>query len=72
MQWDSLTRRWPENFVLFASFKLILLDEVHLLADESRGCCLEAVICRMKAIQRAASQVKLSQSDIEKSRYVRQ
>lgn len=61
-------RRWTENFVLFASFKLFLIDEVHLLADENRGCCLESVICRMKSIQQAASQVTLTESDIEVSR----
>jgi hypothetical protein len=51
---DSMTRRWNENFFLFASVKLLLLDEVHLLGDESRGWCLESVVTRMKTIHRAA------------------
>jgi ATP-dependent DNA helicase HFM1/MER3 len=67
-KWDSLTRRWTENFVLFASFKLLLIDEVHLVADESRGSCLESVICRMKTIHRAASNVQMDQTFVESSR----
>lgn len=68
-KFDSLTRRWTENFCLFASFKLYLIDEIHLLADESRGCCLESVLCRVKSIQRAASQIRLHEMDVEVSRY---
>jgi len=67
-KFDSLTRRWTENFCLFASFKLYLIDEIHLLADESRGCCLESVLCRVKSIQRAAANVELDEADIEVSR----
>jgi replicative superfamily II helicase len=68
-KWDSLTRRWTEKFFLFASVKLFLVDEIHLIGDKSRGCCLEAVICRMKAIQRAASQITVSQADINISSF---
>jgi len=53
-KFDSLTRRWTENVFLFGSIKLVLLDEVHLLGDDTRGCCLESIVCRMKTIQRAA------------------
>jgi len=67
-KFDSLTRRWTENFYLFATFKLFLVDEVHLLADESRGCCLESVLCRAKSIQQGAMQVPLAELDIEMSR----
>lgn len=67
-KWDSLTRRWTENFFLFASVKLFMVDEVHLLADESRGCCLEAIVCRMKAIQSVARQIQTSQEDLSRSR----
>jgi DEAD/DEAH box helicase len=69
-KWDSVTRRWSENFVLFSTVKLILVDEVHLLADESRGSCLEAVICRLKTIQRACANINFSNVDISVSRYV--
>jgi ATP-dependent DNA helicase HFM1/MER3 len=52
-KWDSVTRRWTEHVFLFGSVKLLLVDEVHLLGDETRGGCLESVICRMNTIQRA-------------------
>jgi len=70
-KWDSLTRRWTENFFLFASVKLVLLDEIHLLADPSRGACLEAVLCRLKTIQRAAENINTNQETIQGSRYVK-
>lgn len=68
-KWDSLTRRWTEKFFLFASVKLFLIDEVHLIADGSRGCCLEATIMRMKTIQKAAQNVSVSQAELASSRY---
>jgi replicative superfamily II helicase len=67
-KWDSVTRRWTDNFFLFGSVKLLLLDEIHLLADSSRGCCLESVVCRMKSIQLAARQIQTTQADIEGSK----
>jgi replicative superfamily II helicase len=68
-KWDSLTRRWTENFFLFASVKLLLIDEVHMIADESRGCCLEAIIMRMKTIQKATQRIDVSQAELATSRY---
>lgn len=53
-KWDSITRKWTDNLYLIGSVKLLLIDEVHLIGDESRGACLETVICRMKTVQRAA------------------
>jgi ATP-dependent DNA helicase HFM1/MER3 len=67
-KWDSLTRRWTENFVLFAAFKLVLVDEIHLLADDSRGPCLESILCRMKTIHRAAAKVRFDQIFVASSR----
>jgi ATP-dependent DNA helicase HFM1/MER3 len=67
-KWDSLTRRWAENFYLFASCKLLLLDEVHLVSDESRGCCLESIICRMKSIQNVARYMSTTEDIISQSR----
>lgn len=67
-KWDSITRRWIENFVLFATVKLFMIDEVHLIGDENRGCCLESIVCRMKTIQRAAANNRLSEEDIAASR----
>ncbi len=67
-KWDSLTRRWTENFFLFASVKLFLVDEVHLVADDSRGWCLESIICRMKTIQNAAQRISVTQIELQHSR----
>mmetsp|Transcript_20868 Transcript_20868/g.30891 ORF Transcript_20868/g.30891 Transcript_20868/m.30891 type:complete len:441 (-) Transcript_20868:3597-4919(-) len=67
-KWDSLTRRWTENYTLFASVKLVMVDEVHLLGDPSRGSCLEAVICRLKTIFRATQNYHISESQIAISR----
>ena len=52
-KWDSITRRWVDQFVLLSSIKLMLVDEVHRIGETERGGCLESVICRMKTIQRA-------------------
>lgn len=68
-KWDSLTRRWTEHFFLLASVKLFMLDEIHLIGDESRGSCLEAIVCRMKTIQLAASRVQVTQTDLSRSSY---
>jgi superfamily II helicase len=67
-KFDSLSRRWTENFYLFAAIKLFMVDEVHLVGDTSRGWCLETIICRMKTIQRAASNVSVSREDLLSSR----
>jgi ATP-dependent DNA helicase HFM1/MER3 len=67
-KWDSLSRKWSENFFLLASVKLFMIDEVHLLGDKSRGWCLESIVSRMKSIQRAALQVDVSVDDLHSSR----
>jgi ATP-dependent DNA helicase HFM1/MER3 len=67
-KWDSITRRWTEYVVLLGSIKLVVLDEVHMIGEPERGSCLEAVIGRIKTIQRAATARKLSNSEIESSR----
>jgi ATP-dependent DNA helicase HFM1/MER3 len=68
-KWDSMTRRWSENFFLFASVKLLLLDEVHLLGDLNRGWCLESVVTRMKTIHCATQRLHVSQDEINESSY---
>lgn len=67
-KWDSVTRRWTENFYLLASVKLVLVDEIHLVADKSRGSCLETVITRVKNIANVASRINPTQDDITSSR----
>ena len=63
-KWDSITRRWNNQFVLLSSIKLVLIDKVHLIGKKERGGCLESVICCMKTIQRAACARKLTSSEI--------
>lgn len=67
-KWDSLTRKWTQNFFLFATVKLYLMDEVHLIADPSRGCTLESIICRIHTIQRAALNACPTPAAIQSSR----
>ncbi|KAK3910918.1 putative ATP-dependent DNA helicase HFM1, partial [Frankliniella fusca] len=50
-KWDSLTRRWRDHCTLMKTVRLFLIDEVHILNDESRGPTLEAVVSRMKMLQ---------------------
>ncbi|NXH39315.1 HFM1 helicase, partial [Dicaeum eximium] len=49
-KWDSMTRRWRENSIV-QLVRLFLIDEVHVIKDESRGATLEVVVSRMKTIQ---------------------
>ena len=48
-KWDSLTRHWKEHKVLGDYVKLLLIDEVHALANQ-RGATLEAVVARTAII----------------------
>lgn len=50
-KWDMLTRRWKDHRSLVEVIKLFLIDEVHILNDETRGPVLEAVVSRMKTIE---------------------
>ncbi|XP_037294374.1 probable ATP-dependent DNA helicase HFM1 [Manduca sexta] len=50
-KWDMLTRRWRDHKSLVEVIKLFLIDEVHILNDETRGPVLEAVVSRMKTIE---------------------
>ncbi|XP_048353797.1 probable ATP-dependent DNA helicase HFM1 [Sphaerodactylus townsendi] len=53
-KWDSMTRKWRDNS-LVQLVKLFLIDEVHVVKDESRGATLEVVVSRMKTIQSSLS-----------------
>ncbi|XP_012940325.2 probable ATP-dependent DNA helicase HFM1 [Aplysia californica] len=50
-KWDSMSRRWKDNKMLFQQIKLFLIDEVHILNDPNRGATVEAVVSRMKTLQ---------------------
>ena len=69
-KWDSITRKWTDHLFLIGSVKLLMIDEVHLLGDDSRGGCLEAIICRMKTVQRAAKAKQRIFNTTKGSRYV--
>ncbi|TSQ69527.1 putative ATP-dependent DNA helicase HFM1 [Bagarius yarrelli] len=49
-KWDSLTRKWRDN-VLLHSVRLVLIDEIHVVKDVTRGATLEVVVSRMKTMQ---------------------
>ncbi|XP_029473514.1 probable ATP-dependent DNA helicase HFM1 [Rhinatrema bivittatum] len=53
-KWDSMTRKWRDN-TLVQLVRLFLIDEVHVVKDESRGATLEVVVSRMKTIQSCLS-----------------
>ncbi|XP_061489630.1 probable ATP-dependent DNA helicase HFM1 isoform X3 [Rhineura floridana] len=53
-KWDSMTRKWRDNS-LVQLVRLFLIDEVHVVKDESRGATLEVVVSRMKTIQSSLS-----------------
>ena len=49
-KWDSVSRKWNEMEAFVGAIKLLMVDEVHFIADEERGATLEATVCRMKYI----------------------
>eukprot|EP00056_Hartaetosiga_gracilis_P020901 m.21836 g.21836 ORF g.21836 m.21836 type:complete len:384 (+) comp8763_c0_seq1:81-1232(+) len=55
-KWDSMTRQWKENSKIAKSVSLLLIDEVHLVGDMSRGHVLEVIATRMKTIARDGAQ----------------
>ncbi|XP_054240257.1 probable ATP-dependent DNA helicase HFM1 [Indicator indicator] len=60
-KWDSMTRRWKDNSIV-QLVRLFLIDEVHVIKDESRGATLEVVVSRMKTVQ--SSLWRLSESHV--------
>ncbi|KAL0966696.1 hypothetical protein UPYG_G00298560 [Umbra pygmaea] len=53
-KWDSMTRKWRDNCLL-QLVRLFLIDEVHVVKDQTRGATLEVVVSRMKAVQASRS-----------------
>src|SRR5690349_21736344 len=49
-KFDAITRKWKEYSSFISQISLILIDEVHLLNDPTRGATLEAIVARMKLI----------------------
>ncbi|KAH7343302.1 hypothetical protein B0J17DRAFT_764514 [Rhizoctonia solani] len=46
-KWDSLTRNWDDSSDFLQHIKLFMVDEVHTIAEPTRGSCLEVVVSRM-------------------------
>ncbi|XP_055297358.1 probable ATP-dependent DNA helicase HFM1 [Sitodiplosis mosellana] len=47
-KWDSMTRKWKDHTEIANAVRLVLIDEVHLVGDTSRGPTLEAIVSRIK------------------------
>ena len=50
-KFDVLTRKWKEISNFISNISLLLIDEIHLLNEESRGATLEAIIARIKLLK---------------------
>uniref|UniRef100_G1KUQ1 Probable ATP-dependent DNA helicase HFM1 n=1 Tax=Anolis carolinensis TaxID=28377 RepID=G1KUQ1_ANOCA len=68
-KWDSMTRKWRDNS-LVQLVRLILIDEVHVVKDESRGATLEVVVSRMKTVQSFLSCGSESSDSVLSMRFV--
>lgn len=47
-KWDAMTRKWRDHYEIANAVRLMLIDEIHLVGDTSRGPTVEAIISRMK------------------------
>ena len=65
---DSLSRRHSSNgfFGFFGSISVVLIDEIHVLGDSSRGATLEAIVSRLKAIGQSLGE----ETALHRCRYV--
>ncbi|CAM5161992.1 unnamed protein product [Natator depressus] len=68
-KWDSMTRKWRDNS-LVQLVRLFLIDEVHVVKDESRGATLEVVVSRMKTIQSSLSRISENPDMLTPMRFV--
>ncbi|XP_051481595.1 probable ATP-dependent DNA helicase HFM1 [Apus apus] len=68
-KWDSMTRRWRDNSIV-QLVRLFLIDEVHVIKDESRGATLEVVVSRMKTVQSSLSRLLENHDTVPPLRFV--
>ncbi|XP_010005050.1 PREDICTED: probable ATP-dependent DNA helicase HFM1 [Chaetura pelagica] len=68
-KWDSMTRRWRDNSIV-QLVRLFLIDEVHVIKDESRGATLEVVVSRMKTVQSSFSRLLENHDTVPPLRFV--
>lgn len=59
-RFDVCTRQWRQHWTWLPEVDLVVVDELHLLADPHRGPRLEAAIVRMRALNPFARVVGLS------------
>lgn len=52
-KFDAITRKWKDHQEITNAVRLVLIDEVHLIGDKTRGPCLEAIVSRIKSFQHA-------------------
>jgi len=46
-KWDVITRKGGSDGTLAQSCGLLLMDEIHILADEGRGAVIESIVARL-------------------------
>ncbi|NXL26755.1 HFM1 helicase, partial [Glaucidium brasilianum] len=68
-KWDSMTRRWKDNSIVHL-VRLFLIDEVHVIKDESRGATLEVVVSRMKTVQSSLWRLSENHDTVPPLRFV--
>ncbi|XP_054021392.1 probable ATP-dependent DNA helicase HFM1 [Dryobates pubescens] len=68
-KWDSMTRRWKDNSIV-QLVRLFLIDEVHVIKDESRGATLEVVVSRMKTVQSSLWRLSESHDTVPPLRFI--
>ncbi|NXH11348.1 HFM1 helicase, partial [Bucco capensis] len=68
-KWDSMTRRWRDNSIV-QLVRLFLIDEVHVIKDESRGATLEVVVSRMKTVQSSLWRLSESHDTVPRLRFI--
>ncbi|XP_068878910.1 probable ATP-dependent DNA helicase HFM1 isoform X6 [Aphelocoma coerulescens] len=68
-KWDSMTRKWRDNSIV-QLVRLFLIDEVHVIKDESRGATLEVVVSRMKTVQASLWRLLESHDAVPPLRFV--
>ena len=61
-KWDFVTRKMNNRQALMNSIKLFIVDEIHVMGENSRGAVIEAVVSRMKAYSASKKQEQFTNS----------
>ena len=68
-KFESMTRQWKNHRSIIDSIKMVLIDEIHVLGDSSRGTIIEVVVSRLK--NHALSLVEAHGNKDETSSFIR-